>query len=220
MTDITRPLPGYGDFGGRTWLNTAHQGALPLAAAEAAREAIAWKVSPSELTQERFDSVPLRLREALGELVNVPADDIILGNSASRGLHIIANALDWKAVAERRRPYKMGEVPLEVIKLTAGIDVQMRSLYYVIRGWGSKARSWLIDAGQLIGPTDKQENFPDIEFIPSTKGRYIERLRAKLRNLSKSSSNEIVPGNMAEILDVMKSWKKNGEFPRTNINNP
>lgn len=97
MTDISRPLPGFGDFGGRTWLNTAHQGALPLAAAEAAREAIGWKTAPFELTQERFDGVPLRLRAALGRLVSVPAEDIILGNSASRGLHLIANSLDWQA---------------------------------------------------------------------------------------------------------------------------
>ncbi|MDH3236732.1 MAG: aminotransferase class V-fold PLP-dependent enzyme [Alphaproteobacteria bacterium] len=97
MTDISRPLPGFGDFGGRAWLNTAHQGALPLAAAAAAREAVDWKTAPFELTQARFDGVPLRLREALGRLVNVPAEDIILGNSASRGLHLIANALDWNA---------------------------------------------------------------------------------------------------------------------------
>ena len=97
MTDISRPLPGFGDFAGRSWLNTAHQGALPLAAAEAAREAIAWKLDPAELSQERFDTVPLRLRETLGRLVNVPADDVILANSASRGLHLVANALDWKA---------------------------------------------------------------------------------------------------------------------------
>jgi selenocysteine lyase/cysteine desulfurase len=97
VTDISRPLPGFGDFGGQTWLNTAHQGALPLAAAAAAREAIDWKTAPFELTQERFDGVPQRLREALGRLVNVPAADIILGNSASRGLHLIANSLDWRA---------------------------------------------------------------------------------------------------------------------------
>ena len=96
MTDISRPLPGFGDFGGRTWLNTAHQGALPLAAAAAAREAIDWKTAPFELTQERFDGVPQRLRKALGGLVNVPPDDIILGNSASRGLHLVANSLDWR----------------------------------------------------------------------------------------------------------------------------
>jgi cysteine desulfurase/selenocysteine lyase len=89
------PLPGFGDFAGHVWLNTAHQGALSLAAAEAARCAIAWKTMPFELTQARFDDVPMRLRTALGRLVNAPADEIVLANSASYGLHLIASAYPW-----------------------------------------------------------------------------------------------------------------------------
>jgi len=51
------------------------------------------------------------------------------------------------------------------------------------------------------------ENFSDIEFIPSTKGQFIERLRAKLEDLSAGKSNEIVPGNMTEILNNYKEAK-------------
>lgn len=87
---------GFAEFGGRAWLNTAHQGALPLAAAEAARETIAWKLSPSELTIERFREVPESLRRALGRLLGVVAEDVILANSASYGLHTIANAYPWR----------------------------------------------------------------------------------------------------------------------------
>ncbi len=89
------PLPGFGDFAGHVWLNTAHQGALPLAAAEAARDAIAWKTMPFALTQARFEDVPMRLRTALGQIVNAPAEEIILANSASYGLHLIASAYPW-----------------------------------------------------------------------------------------------------------------------------
>lgn len=95
MTD--RLTSGFGDFAGRVWLNTAHQGAMPLTAAEAAREAISWKVNPPELTVERFQDVPQRLRTALGTLVNAPPDEIVLANSASYGLHLIANAFPWTA---------------------------------------------------------------------------------------------------------------------------
>jgi phage terminase large subunit GpA-like protein len=63
------------------------------------------------------------------------------------------DAIDWKEVAAKRVPYRTGEVPRGVLRLTAGVDVQARSLYYVLRGWGSLARSWLIDYGQLFGPT-------------------------------------------------------------------
>src|SRR5262252_6526531 len=90
-------LDGFGDFAGRVWLNTAHQGPLPLSAAEEAREAIAWKLAPHELTGARFDGIPRRLRTALGKLVNVPPDEIVLGNSASYGLHLIANGYTWQA---------------------------------------------------------------------------------------------------------------------------
>jgi cysteine desulfurase/selenocysteine lyase len=87
---------GFGDFGGRVWLNAAHQGALPLVAAQEAHEAVAWKLSPHELSGERFDGVPRRLRAALGNFVNAPQDEIVLANSASYGLHLIANAYPWR----------------------------------------------------------------------------------------------------------------------------
>ncbi len=51
------------------------------------------------------------------------------------------------------------------------------------------------------------ENFSEIKFIPSTKGRFIERLRTKLEDLSIGSSNEIVPGNMSEILNKVKGGR-------------
>jgi len=87
----------FGDFGGRAWLNCSHQGALPLAAAEAAREAIEWKLSPAELTAERFHEVPARLRSLLATLVGAQAEDIILNNGASYGLHLLANGLPLEA---------------------------------------------------------------------------------------------------------------------------
>jgi selenocysteine lyase/cysteine desulfurase len=36
-----------------------------------------------------------RLRAALGRLLGVPAEEIILGNSASYGMHLLANGLPW-----------------------------------------------------------------------------------------------------------------------------
>jgi cysteine desulfurase/selenocysteine lyase len=87
----------FGPFDGRTWLNCAHQGPLPRVAASAAEEAIAWKRAPWNLTTERFSGVPQRLKQALGRLIDAPADEIILGNSASYGLHLLANGIRWQA---------------------------------------------------------------------------------------------------------------------------
>jgi selenocysteine lyase/cysteine desulfurase len=86
----------FGPFDGKVWLNCAHQGPLPRAAAQEAREAVTWKVRPFELTAERFAEVPARLRRALGRLLGAPADEIILGNSASYGLHLLANGFPWR----------------------------------------------------------------------------------------------------------------------------
>jgi selenocysteine lyase/cysteine desulfurase len=83
-------------LGSSVWLNTAHQGALPIKAASAARQAVEWKVTPEELTNTRFTAVPRRLRAALARLIRSRGDEIALANSASYGLHLIANALPWR----------------------------------------------------------------------------------------------------------------------------
>jgi selenocysteine lyase/cysteine desulfurase len=79
------------------WLNCAHQGPLPRVAAEEAREAIVWKTALYRLNDGLFSEVPLRLKRALGRLIHVPAEEIILGNSASYGLHLLANGIRWKS---------------------------------------------------------------------------------------------------------------------------
>lgn len=87
----------WGDFDGRVWLNTSHQGAIPLRARDAVLEAAEWKLSPHRLTGERFRAVPARLRAALGRLINASAEDVILANGASHGQHIWAAGLGLEA---------------------------------------------------------------------------------------------------------------------------
>lgn len=72
-------------------------------------------------------------------------------------LGLTNDVLDWQDVSNLAVPYVSGTVPREVLRLTAGVDVQKRSLWYVIRGWGAQANSWLIDAGQLFGPTHEMD---------------------------------------------------------------
>ena len=94
------PLPAYpddfGPFEGHTWISCSHQGALPKVAQDAALEAMSWKIAPHRLT-DQFQQVPLRLRTALGRLINVPTEDVIVANSASYGLHLVANAMPWQS---------------------------------------------------------------------------------------------------------------------------
>lgn len=86
----------FGPFHGRIWLNCAHQGPLPKMAAKEAQEAIDWKCSPYELTTRRFAEVPSRLKHALARLIDATPEEIVLGNSASQGLHLLANGFPWK----------------------------------------------------------------------------------------------------------------------------
>jgi selenocysteine lyase/cysteine desulfurase len=80
----------------RVWLNTAHQGVLPERAAHAAREAIEWKQHPFELTTARFQGVPMALRRTFARVVGADQEDVVLANSASYGLHLVANGLTWR----------------------------------------------------------------------------------------------------------------------------
>jgi phage terminase large subunit GpA-like protein len=41
--------------------------------------------------------------------------------------------------------YEKGTLPDGVLGLTCGIDKQKNTFYYVVRGWGAKLNSWLID---------------------------------------------------------------------------
>ena len=86
----------FGDFDGRIWLNAAHQGPLPRPAVEAAQEALAAKLAPHRISDEAFVDGPRRLCELLGRLIGAPAEEVILGNSASWGLQVLANGLPWR----------------------------------------------------------------------------------------------------------------------------
>jgi cysteine desulfurase / selenocysteine lyase len=99
LTGEAARLEAAGDFGGfegRAWLNCAHQGPLPRVAVAAAGRALADKAAPHRITDEAFDQVPRRLKDALGRLAGVPADQVILGNSTSYGLHLLVQGLRWR----------------------------------------------------------------------------------------------------------------------------
>jgi cysteine desulfurase / selenocysteine lyase len=86
----------FGSFGGRVWLNCAHQGPIPHVAVDAARATIEQKQSPHLIPDEAFWEVPLRLKEKIGSLINAPDNEIILGNSTSYGLNLLVQGLPWK----------------------------------------------------------------------------------------------------------------------------
>jgi selenocysteine lyase/cysteine desulfurase len=86
----------FGPFDGRIWLNAAHEGPLPRVAVAAAEAALREKVTPHLIQDDAFVDLPQRLRRLLGRLIGAPGEQIILGNSASWGLQVLANGLPWR----------------------------------------------------------------------------------------------------------------------------
>lgn len=95
MGSLSPYAKDFGPFDGRVWLNTAHQGPLPKLAVDAAKIALTEKVQPQRLRDEAFFDVPLHLRTALGRLIGASPEDIILGNSTTYGLDLLANGMRW-----------------------------------------------------------------------------------------------------------------------------
>lgn len=65
------------------------------------------------------------------------------------------DAPEWQEIARLRQAYRVGEVPAGVLHITFGIDVQKNRIVYSKRGWGARATSWLIEAGELWGETSE-----------------------------------------------------------------
>ena len=78
------------------WLNCSHQGPLPQNAIKSIEVATALKANPSRLNTSLFFEVPVELKNNLAKLVNSSSDNIILGNSATYFVHLLAEGLPWK----------------------------------------------------------------------------------------------------------------------------
>ena len=81
----------------RAWLNCAHQAPLPRRAVEAAEAAIERKRSPWLMEPEQWEEVPRRLKAAIALLIGASAEDVVLTNSASYGLELLARTLPLEA---------------------------------------------------------------------------------------------------------------------------
>ena len=64
---------------------------------DAAKTALTEKIQPHRLRDESFFDLPLRLRTALGKLIGASPDDIILSNSTTYGLDLLANGMRWRS---------------------------------------------------------------------------------------------------------------------------
>lgn len=84
--------------------------------------------------------------------------------------------LEWESVRLCESDYKQGTVPEEVQVIYMSCDVQGDRIYWVVRGWNNKRHSWLIDHGELHGPTDELDVWEKLHSLAGTKyaGRPID----------------------------------------------
>lgn len=84
----------------------------------------------------------------------------------------------WEEVLKHRLPYVQGMVPAGGIRLAMAVDVQKFSLIYGIRAFGARGTSWLVDHGQLYGPTDDNAVWADLAdlFLNPVGGMQIEKV--------------------------------------------
>jgi selenocysteine lyase/cysteine desulfurase len=155
----------FGPFDGRAWLNTAHQGPLPRRAVAAAGHAAALKAAPQRISDSDFTEVPERLRHLLATLVGGAPEQIVLGNSTSYGLHLVANGLPWRDGDEVL--VIEGDYPATILPwqhLTCqGVDV--RPL---------RPENGLLSAGELAAAIEPRTRVLAVTWVDSFTGRALD----------------------------------------------
>lgn len=107
------------------------------------------------------DRIRTTLNTAFGELYRVGAD-----------------APAWESVRSLCAPYQTGDVPAGAKVITAGVDVQKNRLVYAIRAWGYRSESWLVEAGELWGETEREQVWDELAKLKERTfgGKVIKRL--------------------------------------------
>ena len=114
--------------------------------------------SPFVTFGQRAETYLDAVREASAEKIQV-AINASFGELFSVGG---GDAPSWSEVSECRSEYKLGEIPKGVCVLIGSCDIQKNRIYYVIRGWGERATSWLVACGVLYGETVEQDIWTDL----------------------------------------------------------
>ena len=70
---------------------------------------------------------------------------------------LLGEAPEWQKLYDRRESYKVGTVPIGVLFLTAGADVQKDRIEVEIVGWGRGKESWSVDYRVFEGDTSRPQ---------------------------------------------------------------
>jgi len=165
MTQAPAAAAEFGPFDGRIWLNTAHQGPLPRSAVEMTGRAAALKAAPHRIGDDDFSDVPERLRALLARLVGGQPDQVVLGNSTSYGLHLVANGLAWEDGDEIL--VIDGDYPATILpwQRLASQGVRVRAL---------RPASGLLSAAELTAAIGPRTRLLAVTWVSSFTGRALD----------------------------------------------
>jgi cysteine desulfurase / selenocysteine lyase len=155
----------FGPFDGRVWFNTAHQGPMPRPALEALGRAAELKAAPHRIADGDFGAVPERLRGLLARLVGGDPEQVVLGNSTSYGLHLVANGLPWR---DRDEVLVVeGDYPATVLpwRRLAGAGVAVRAL---------RPRDGLLSAEEAAATIRPSTRLLAVTWVDSFTGRALD----------------------------------------------
>jgi selenocysteine lyase/cysteine desulfurase len=131
----------------------------------AAAQAAAQKVAPHRIGDDDFTEVPERLRGLLAELVGGRPEQIVLGNSTSYGLHLIANGLPWHDGDEVL--VIEGDYPATILpwQRLAGQGVRVRAL---------RPAGGLLSAAELAAAAGPRTRVLAVTWVDSFTGRALD----------------------------------------------
>ncbi len=102
---------------------------------------------------------------SFGRVVTDPHEGWLAAQGHSEKLRVFANNVlaetwrepgeappDYEVLMGRTEDYRLGEVPLGPLFLTAGVDVQKTWLEGYVWGWGRNRQRWLIDSWRIERP--------------------------------------------------------------------
>jgi cysteine desulfurase/selenocysteine lyase len=131
----------------------------------ATRRAGELKANPHRIADGDFAQVPERLRSLLADLVGGSPEEIVLGNSTSYGLHLIANGLRWRPGDEVLTIE--GDYPATVLpwQRLAGARVVVRAL---------RPEDGLLGADQLEDGISARTRVMAVTWVDSFTGRALD----------------------------------------------
>ncbi|MGD9160328.1 MAG: hypothetical protein PVG39_18070 [Desulfobacteraceae bacterium] len=130
----------------------------------------------------------------------------ISSNTGAKALDASESYISEKAEPENRAITAMSyalilpiQLMLNHVKTIIYYDTRTFAEPNVFQGNG-KLNQYQFLFKKLLG------SYPEIEFMPSAKGFFIERLRRKLNDLTMFNSNEIVQGSISEMINEVQEY--------------